>query len=226
MRRPTDIPERDGARLVVYSNSYEGDVWECNHDLATNRILVNVTDNDLNDILPKKVFKLDNNNAVISFSKSVSGRASLFKVTPLLKGNKISAKNKTFVRYRHDLHTTYLICQCWRDGEELVLPEEVIVEDLDLINIYFHKPFTGYIELITPYPRQHEIDNESKIWLDMYRSDLNQNLILTQTWANYSLFLPKTVERIGETKFQRGIKATLHKAEVGDMNSIIHGYRI
>ena len=226
LRKPTDIPEATGERLVVYTNSFSGALWDCHHGMESDRILVNVTDEDKEDILPARIFKVDLNHTVISFDKSVNGNVSIFKITPLLKGKKIPINNSTLVRYRHDLHTTALICQCWRSNGELVLPEEVTVEDLDVINIRFHESFTGYAELVTPYPRQVSIDTETDEWIDAYRTDLNQNLIMTQTWQNYSLFLPTNVKRIGATAYERKIKVDLSQPEVGEMNSIIHGYRI
>jgi len=97
---------------------------------------------------------------------------------------------------------------------------------LNVINLKFHIPFTGYAELVTPYPKQKSIDTADSEWRDMYRTDLDQNLVMTQTWQNYNLFLPKKLSRIGQTAYDRGIKVDLSQPEVGDMNSIIHGYRI
>jgi len=226
LRKPTDIPEGMGERLVTYTNNFAGEIWTCDHRIYSDRILVNITDEDREDILPTRIFKVSDTRLVIDFYKYVTGQASIFKISPLLKGKRIPINNKTFIRYRHDLNTTFLICQCWKNDGEFVLPEEVVVEDIDVINIKFHVPVTGYAELVTPYPRQVNIDIAKREWLDMYRTDLDQSLILTQVWQDYSLFLPTNIKRIGETAYQRGIQVDLHQKAVGDMNSIIHGYRI
>lgn len=220
-------PEYSGTHVNTFYQYFDNStVWECVHTIESDEILVSFTDTEYNTILPYKAIKVDNNTFTVSFLSEVSGYASVIKITPLLKHKRIKLSNKSNITIQHRFQSTYLICQFWENNQNYILPKSTSIIDMNSIYIEFDDIFSGIIDIIVPYPNQKNIDVLSSSWKHMYRTDIDKNLIVTQAWIDYNLILPQNIKKIGDTPQQSEIQIDYPSKQVGDMNSLIHGYRI
>lgn len=214
------IQENSGTRLVSCTRPQSSYKWRVEHSFDTDRILVMLLDDDLNDIYPGNVYTNGSNEVIADMNGETSGYMTVIKMTPILKGSLIPVNNVVSHICTHRLGSFLLLVQCWDSNGYLVNPKNITFYDDENANIEFEEPFTGYIKIVRPVPESFSVTDARASWEDRYNSNIYQQLIMSSPSDGYEIFFPKVLQRL-----DKKILATLHQSETGDLNSIIHGYR-
>jgi hypothetical protein len=245
MAQPPNSIEKDGRRLVVYSRQYNGIVWEVKHRLPDDYFLAQAFTLDYDNIYPKRVVKLTNDTVLMFFEKPVSGFASIFHLTPLLKRRRIVFNNVTSVNLDHKYGDTDYLLQFWRMSDEgyyeLFMPKNVEKIDNFTATATFEYPHSGYVDFGKSFPKERMIQVSDKLWEYRHMANIaNRAQMFVQcTGSDDFMFVPDRLSRL-ENKLQLdslGNSPSFIQTEnileiehddplTGTINTIIHGNRI
>lgn len=232
--RNHDIQEHDGRRLVVFSRQYQGTVWQVHHSLPDDYFFAQAFNDDYENIVPKRIIKLTDSICQFEFHVPVSGWASVFHLTPLLKRRRISFNSVTSMTFNHKYGNTDYLHQFWcetPEGYVLFEPKDIDKTDPQVAKVEFQLPATGYVDFGRSFPRERMVQIKDKIWEYRHMSTEaeRQHIFVQCTGSDEKVFYPDRISRLDEVKsYQTDNILELEHDDplTGSINTVIHGHRI
>lgn len=230
LKNPDTPQDRDGYRLSVYSRQFDGTVWDLPHKFDTDRIFIEVFDLNFNTIFPDEIQKVDNENVRITFTQPTEGHASIFRTSPLLNGQRANFENQTEFIIEHKFRSKNYLCQFWNSENYMFFPKTLEKINNNALRVEFFESATGYVDLIRGFPRAKKIVRDSVEWIYRHGYKQSRNHILVQcTDDDNFVFMPTEISRIDTINnftTDNVIEIQLTTEDKGEINSIIHGFRI
>jgi len=229
-----DIQEKDGRRLVVFSRQFSGTVWQINHNLPDDQFFAQAFTDDFENIVPKRIIKLTDQICQFEFEKPVTGWASIFHLTPLLKRKRIPFTNVTEITFNHKYGNTDYLHQFWcetPEGYVLFEPKIIDKNDPQVAKVTFELPATGYADFGKSFPRERLMPIADKLWEYRHMSSNaeRQNIFVQCTGSDELVFYPERISRFDKVKaYQTDNVLEIEHDDplTGTINTVIHGFRI